>query len=149
MIPFQEDSTENRRLADSSREHQARQLQNIAFSAQSQEQFPSNRLGDMAAKWSWRCFFGIHQWAKWSTERTMFSLVGGGKTMGQDRHCTNCNKIEPPNMTLACRFNWHNWARWSHWYPVENTETQRLYIVQMRTCDDCGKTQSRHTEHPR
>lgn len=63
-------------------------------------QFKANKLtaealgGPQAARWSWRCFFGIHRWTKWSAERPMFQRPNRSTEVGQDKSCVNCNKIE-------------------------------------------------------
>lgn len=73
-------------------ERMARDMQNIA------PHFISNLLGDMSAKWSWRCFFGIHHWTKWvraSTGITARDQHGEIRTFeGQERTCVNCNRLE-------------------------------------------------------
>lgn len=56
-------------------------------------------MTNISAKWSWRCFFGIHQWTNWSDafEGTLTGLLTGNKHLGvdfQERSCTSCNKIE-------------------------------------------------------
>lgn len=61
------------------------------------DQFPPNRLGNMSAKFDWRCFFGIHHWSKWSEEiEGVFKSYIGGEfsALIQQRHCANCQRIE-------------------------------------------------------
>lgn len=48
------------------------------------------------APWSWRCFFGLHHWLKWSEpgEGVFLSPLTGRETTAviQVTHCANCNK---------------------------------------------------------
>jgi hypothetical protein len=56
----------------------------------------ANMLASLgAARWSWRCFFGIHRWQKWSepTVTTSSQFAGGTKEFrAQHRSCVNCNR---------------------------------------------------------